>query len=270
MGGRGAAPWFERECREAGCQSCRQLGLTAAQVRGASRYYAEFPDEIDAEIAANEEAADREVAVGKPNGVCCRSEAPARRDACTAVAVGLRGRGHDVVAVKERAEMIGLPDRELLLVTTTKGHALVTENVKDFAALHKTMTTPAEKHAGIVFTHSEAIARDMHAITSPALTDALARFLDEHPPRTSQRRVLHLVARAEPRVADAANTTTLHSSRTPQKSSKTRPHRHFPSSRRAVTSSPAQLSRSNPRTNRASAEPLAPVASTATRVSPSP
>jgi hypothetical protein len=40
-----------------------QLGLTAPQVRAASRYYAEFPDEVDAQIAANEDAADRELAV---------------------------------------------------------------------------------------------------------------------------------------------------------------------------------------------------------------
>ena len=40
-----------------------ELGLTAAQVRGASRYYAEFTEEIDAEIAANEEASARELAV---------------------------------------------------------------------------------------------------------------------------------------------------------------------------------------------------------------
>jgi hypothetical protein len=39
-----------------------QLGLTTAQVRAASRYYAEFPDEIDAEIARNDDAADRELA----------------------------------------------------------------------------------------------------------------------------------------------------------------------------------------------------------------
>lgn len=39
----------------------RQLGLTAAQVRIASRYYAEYPGEIDAQIVANEEAADREL-----------------------------------------------------------------------------------------------------------------------------------------------------------------------------------------------------------------
>jgi hypothetical protein len=40
----------------------KQLGLTTTQVRTASRYYAEFPEEIEAEIARNEDAADRELA----------------------------------------------------------------------------------------------------------------------------------------------------------------------------------------------------------------
>ena len=39
-----------------------QLWLTKTQVRATSRYYAEFTDEIDAEIAENEEIADRELA----------------------------------------------------------------------------------------------------------------------------------------------------------------------------------------------------------------
>lgn len=39
-----------------------QLGLTDAQVRTTSRYYAEFTDEIDAEIAYNDDIADRELA----------------------------------------------------------------------------------------------------------------------------------------------------------------------------------------------------------------
>lgn len=38
------------------------LALSVAHVRAASRYYAEFPDEIDEQIRANEEAADRELA----------------------------------------------------------------------------------------------------------------------------------------------------------------------------------------------------------------
>ena len=39
-----------------------QLGLTEGQVRTTSRYYVEFTDEIDAEIARNDDIADRELA----------------------------------------------------------------------------------------------------------------------------------------------------------------------------------------------------------------
>ena len=39
-----------------------QLGLTESRVRATSRYYAEFTDEIDAEIALNDDIADRELA----------------------------------------------------------------------------------------------------------------------------------------------------------------------------------------------------------------
>ena len=40
-----------------------QMGLVQPQVRTASRYYAEFTDEIDAEIAQNDEAAELELVV---------------------------------------------------------------------------------------------------------------------------------------------------------------------------------------------------------------
>lgn len=43
-------------------KAAEQLGLAVAQVRTASRYYAEFPDEIDAEITLNADVADRELA----------------------------------------------------------------------------------------------------------------------------------------------------------------------------------------------------------------
>ena len=39
-----------------------QLGLTEGQVRTTSRYYAEFTDAVDAEIARNADIADRELA----------------------------------------------------------------------------------------------------------------------------------------------------------------------------------------------------------------
>ena len=40
-----------------------QLGLTETQARSASRYYAEFTDEINAEIADNNATAEREMAI---------------------------------------------------------------------------------------------------------------------------------------------------------------------------------------------------------------
>lgn len=42
-------------------KAARQLGVAAAQVRITNRYYAEYPDEIDARITANDEAAEREL-----------------------------------------------------------------------------------------------------------------------------------------------------------------------------------------------------------------
>ena len=44
-------------------RAAAQLGLATSQVRTASRYYAEFTDEIDAEIAQNDEMADLELAI---------------------------------------------------------------------------------------------------------------------------------------------------------------------------------------------------------------
>ena len=43
-------------------ETAEQLWLTERQVRAVSRYYAEFTDEIDAEIAENDEATEREFA----------------------------------------------------------------------------------------------------------------------------------------------------------------------------------------------------------------
>ena len=48
---------------ERAASAAAQLGLTESQVRSTSRYYAEFTDEVDAEIALNEDIADRELAV---------------------------------------------------------------------------------------------------------------------------------------------------------------------------------------------------------------
>ena len=53
---------LEGSVEERVAAAAAQLGLTEGRVRTASRYYAEHTDEIDAEIARNEDMADRELA----------------------------------------------------------------------------------------------------------------------------------------------------------------------------------------------------------------
>jgi len=60
--------------------TAEQLWLTERQVRAVTRYYAEFTDEIDAEIAENDEIADRELAVWENERKLLGGEAPTRRD----------------------------------------------------------------------------------------------------------------------------------------------------------------------------------------------
>lgn len=96
-----------------------------------------------------------------------------------AVAARMRDRGHDAAAVKERADLIGLPDEELLRAATADHRAVVTENVKDFAALHRRISASGQRHSGLVFTHSRRFPRSARNHVR-VLADALAVLLDEH------------------------------------------------------------------------------------------
>ena len=100
------------------------------------------------------------------------------------VTVLLRDRGYDAIAVKERADLIGQPDDDLLRAATADGRAVVTENVKDFALLHRRITAEGQRHSGIVFTHTRRFSR---AAQNPVrvLADALAVFLGEYGSRLS-------------------------------------------------------------------------------------
>ena len=95
------------------------------------------------------------------------------------VAALLRDRGHDAVAVKERADLIGLPDDDLLRAATADQRAVVTEDVKGFAVLHRRITGRSQQHAGLIFTHPRRFPRSVrnHAIV---LAESVAVFLDEH------------------------------------------------------------------------------------------
>lgn len=96
-----------------------------------------------------------------------------------AVAVRLRDRGHDAVAVKERPDLIGLPDEGLLRAATADRRVVVTENVKDFAVLHQRISGAGQRHSGLVFTHSRRFPRSARNHVR-VLADALAVLLTEH------------------------------------------------------------------------------------------
>ena len=95
-----------------------------------------------------------------------------------AVAAEPRLLGHGVLAVKERGELAGLPDVELPLAATSDGRAIVTENVKDFAALHKSIIATGQRHSGVVITHSRRFPR-WAGDHVPTLIDALGQFFAE-------------------------------------------------------------------------------------------
>ncbi|MDE0170277.1 MAG: DUF5615 family PIN-like protein [bacterium] len=96
-----------------------------------------------------------------------------------AVAARMRHGGHDAVAVKESADLIGLGDEELLRAATADRRAVVTENIKDFAVLHRRISASGLSHSGVVFTHPRRFPRSARNHV-PVLFEALSVFLAEH------------------------------------------------------------------------------------------
>jgi len=97
------------------------------------------------------------------------------------VAARLRDHGYDAVAVKERAELIGMSDEDLLRAATADERAVVTENVKDFAPLHQYLSAAGQRHSGLIFTHPRRFPRSAPDHVQ-ALADALDALLVEHGP----------------------------------------------------------------------------------------
>lgn len=80
------------------------------------------------------------------------------------IARALRDLGHDVVAVKERPELAGMSDRELLSMVSTEGRALLTENVADFAPLIRSAVAAGESHLGVIFSSQASMPRSRQTI----------------------------------------------------------------------------------------------------------
>lgn len=94
------------------------------------------------------------------------------------IARQLRTRGHDVVAARERAEVHGLTDADLLALATAESRAVVTENVADFVELHRRSVITRRPHFGIVFTSPRGFPRTRRAIGR--MVRALEALLSAH------------------------------------------------------------------------------------------
>ncbi len=96
-----------------------------------------------------------------------------------AVAQRLRREKFDVKAVAERPELRSLVDEELLELATSERRALVTEDVRDFAILHRQMIAAGRHHEGIIVTSRQRFPRTKGARRD--LIAALRLLLHAHP-----------------------------------------------------------------------------------------
>lgn len=93
----------------------------------------------------------------------------------SAVAAGLRARGHDVVSVHDAGQthLAGASDADVLAAAQREERTLVTENVRDFRPLESALLADGSHHAGLVYTSNRQFARG-----DPATTGRLVRALD--------------------------------------------------------------------------------------------
>jgi predicted nuclease of predicted toxin-antitoxin system len=101
------------------------------------------------------------------------------------IAQQLHARGHDVVAVAARTDLVGLGDDELLRRMAQERRAIMTNNVKDFMPLAIRMPQRAGDHYGLLFTSDRSMPRRSDAIGR--VVDALDAFLQRHHGEDSYR-----------------------------------------------------------------------------------
>jgi hypothetical protein len=95
------------------------------------------------------------------------------------IAVGLRARGHDAVAIVERPELRSLSDPDVFAAAQTEARAVVTENVPDYVAIANDHDAVGQAHHGLVLVHPAKYPRGKSRTIGAmvAALDELARRL---------------------------------------------------------------------------------------------
>lgn len=95
------------------------------------------------------------------------------------IAVELRARGFDVIAVAERTDLRGLSDDDLLDAASADGRALATFDVADHVQLARATTRLGTRHPGLVLLAPSSWAPSIDGVG--VLVQALAALLADHP-----------------------------------------------------------------------------------------
>lgn len=96
------------------------------------------------------------------------------------IAVQLRSRGHDVVAVKrDRPQLERHIDPLVLAAAAAERRAVVTNNVRDYRLAHERTLARGDDHYGAIYTYDDTLARTKAAI--PLWVTTLEQFLEAHP-----------------------------------------------------------------------------------------
>jgi hypothetical protein len=94
-----------------------------------------------------------------------------------AIARALRERGHDVISVKERPELVEVADAELLERMAVEGRAIVTNDPAGFLPLMALAARQDRHHAGLWLTSDRSMPR--HRDTIGTFVEVLDRQLRE-------------------------------------------------------------------------------------------
>src|SRR5438309_791299 len=102
-----------------------------------------------------------------------------------AIAVQLRRRGHDVVAVLERSDLRGQSDAVVFSLAQVEERAIVTENVIDYRPIAAAELQRNRTHCGVLFTTNRGFPRHDPRTTGRLVT-ALDNLLRSMPDATNQ------------------------------------------------------------------------------------
>jgi hypothetical protein len=91
----------------------------------------------------------------------------------------LRDRGHDVVAVLERPDLIGMLDEIVWKIAIAEGRSVVTENARDFVPATRATNAAGRAHPGLILVAPKTVMRSRDA--TGFLVEALHRLAVANP-----------------------------------------------------------------------------------------